>query len=83
MDRKCNGCGGKLTFQLVARLQEYNGQWFKIENLPAMVCEQCGDVYYTPQAHDRVLAIVQSGTSPKRTDLLQVFDAQELGSSTI
>lgn len=77
MDKKCDYCRGTLTAQYVSRLQEYNGQWFKIENLAAMVCEQCGEVYYTPQAHDQVLAIVRSGASPLRTETLQVYDAQE------
>ncbi len=76
-EQKCLSCKGTLKLQQVSRLQEYNGQWFKIENLAAMVCEQCGEVYYTPQAHDQVLAIVRSGASPLRTETLQVFDAQE------
>lgn len=77
METKCDWCRGELQFQRVSRLQEYYGQWYKIENLPAMVCEQCGETYFTPQAHDKVLSIVQSGILPKRTELLQVFDAQE------
>ena len=56
-------------------MQEYEGHWYIIENLPALVCEQCGEIYYTPDAHDRVVELISSGKEPIRTEAVPVLDA--------
>ena len=55
---KCRICGGELEERRVTRVQEYEGRWYLIENLPALVCRQCGETYFTPEAHDRVVALI-------------------------
>ena len=72
---ECLYCKGQLEERTVSRVQEYKGQWYLIENLPALVCTQCGETFYRPEAHDRVLALVQAGTPPLRTETLAVLDA--------
>lgn len=71
----CLVCKGKLERKLISRVQEYQGQWYLIENLPALVCRQCGETYYTAEAHDRVLELVKAGVRPVRTEKLSVLDA--------
>ena len=72
---ECMYCKGDLEERLVARVQEYQGQWYLIENLPALVCGQCGETFYTPQAHDRVVDLITGKFSPVRTEILAVLDA--------
>jgi YgiT-type zinc finger domain-containing protein len=72
---KCLYCHGTLQEERVSRVQEYHGRWFLIENLPALVCSQCGETYYSPQAHDTVLALVRAGHAPIRIESLEVMDA--------
>jgi YgiT-type zinc finger domain-containing protein len=72
---ECRSCKAQLEEQLVSRVQEYKGRWFLIENLPALVCRQCGETYYTPQAHSRVLQLVREGAEPMRIETLAVLDA--------
>jgi HTH-type transcriptional regulator/antitoxin MqsA len=72
---KCLYCKGELEEKHVSRVQEYEGRWYLIENLPALVCRQCGEVYYTPDTHDQVLDLVKTGTRPVRTETLSVLDA--------
>ena len=71
----CLVCKGKLEERRVSRVQEYHGQWYLIENVPALVCRQCGEVYYTPDTHDLVLELVKAGKKPIRTETLSVLDA--------
>ncbi|MBN1311717.1 MAG: YgiT-type zinc finger protein [Anaerolineae bacterium] len=71
----CLVCKSKLKEMRISRVQEYNGQWFLIENLPALVCRQCGEIYYTPETHDLVLELVRAGKQPIRTETLSVLDA--------
>jgi YgiT-type zinc finger domain-containing protein len=75
MDRTCQSCSGELIRRCVTRLQQYGDHWVIIENLPAMVCEQCGERYYNPEAHDQVLALVSGGKRPARDVRVPVYDA--------
>ena len=71
----CRICKGQLEERRVTRLQEYNGQWYIIENLSALVCRQCGETYYTPQDHDRVIDLITGDAEPVRVEQVAVLDA--------
>jgi len=71
----CLFCKGHLTQKNVSRVQEYQGRWYLLENIPALVCQQCGETYYSPEAHDRALALVKAGKPSSRTETLIVLDA--------
>lgn len=66
---------GHLNEHRITRLQQYQGRWFIIENMPAWACSQCGEVYYTPDAHDHVVDLLTSETSPVRFETGAVLDA--------
>ena len=74
---KCDICGGELEERLVTRLQEYAGRWYIIENLPALVCSNCSETYYTPDAHDRVLDLIMGEAEPVRVETVAVMDARK------
>lgn len=38
----CSICQGELEVSRVTRIQQYDGRWYMLENLPALVCDQCG-----------------------------------------
>jgi YgiT-type zinc finger domain-containing protein len=67
-------CHGKLEERRVSRMQEYEGHWFLIENLPALVCADCGETYFTPEAHDQVVALITGKQPPSRMETVAVFD---------
>lgn len=74
-DHTCHYCGGHLEEKQVTRLQKYEGKWFVIENLPALVCSQCGEQFFTPAAHDLVIQVLQNDLKPTRIENIPVFDA--------
>lgn len=74
---ECMYCKGKLQEKLVSRVQEYKGHWYLIENLPALVCDQCGEIFYTPEAHSLVLKLVREGKTPARVEQMSVMDASK------
>jgi YgiT-type zinc finger domain-containing protein len=74
-EQKCLYCQGHLIPQTVTRIQEYQGRWIVIENLPTLVCSQCGEVFYTPQAHDLVVRLITGQDAPVRTETVPVYDA--------
>ena len=77
MNEECLFCKGRLQKQLVTRVQEFEGHWYIIENLPAMVCSQCGETFYTPDAHDRVLDLIAGGIEPIRMEVVAVVDTSK------
>ena len=77
MNNECMYCKGKLEEKRVSRVQEYKGHWFLIENLSALVCDQCGETFYTPEAHNLVLKLVREGSNPVRVEQMNVMDASK------
>lgn len=70
-------CRGHLTLQRVNRLQLYENRWVIIENLPALVCAQCGERYFTPQVHDLVVDLIRGQTPPERREVVDIYDAEK------
>ncbi|MCB0123177.1 MAG: YgiT-type zinc finger protein [Caldilineaceae bacterium] len=75
---RCRCCDGRLELQRVNRLQEYQGSWILLENLPALVCTQCGEQYYTPETHDFVVSLLQRHPQPTRTVTMDIYDVDQL-----
>lgn len=71
----CLYCKGELEAQLVTRVQEYQSKWYVLENLPALVCRQCGEKFYRPEIHDYVIQLITSNEPPTRTEFIVVYDA--------
>jgi HTH-type transcriptional regulator / antitoxin MqsA len=77
MTEKCFYCQGTLEEKKIDRVQQYQSRWVLIENVPALVCKQCGEMYFKPETHDLVLRLVQSTESPTRIEKLDVIDASK------
>lgn len=74
---ECLYCKAQLEERFVTRFQEYQGRWYIIENLPALVCPQCGATFYTPQAHDRVIDLITGDADPVHVESVAVMDASK------
>ena len=68
-------CHGELEERRVTRGQEYEGRWYLIENLSALVCRQCDETYFTPEAHDRVVGLITGEHQLVRIEVVEVLDA--------
>ena len=75
-EQTCMYCNGQLEEKLITRVQNYQGRWFMIENVPALVCQQCGEQFFAPDAHDLVVDIVTGSDEPVRIEELKVFNAE-------
>ncbi|MBC7256025.1 MAG: YgiT-type zinc finger protein [Chloroflexi bacterium] len=76
--QRCLYCQGPLVPRRVTRVQEVAGRWVVIENLPALVCAQCGAQFYTPEVHDWVLALTRGEAKPVRIEQVDVYDATQV-----
>jgi len=75
-EQNCRYCDGQLEEQRVTRFQKYQDQWILIENVPALVCRQCGEQFFTPAAHDLVVDLISGKSKPVRTETVAVYDAE-------
>ena len=74
MTYPCNICKGKLEETLTTYTQWFEGRLIVIENVPASVCTQCGEVYYDPDVVEQVQSIIWSGETPLRVIEAPVYD---------
>lgn len=78
MVKKCPFCGGELREKTVTHLQSYQGKVYILENVPAEVCTQCGEVLLRPEVLEKMQQLVWSGAAPKRTAKVPVYDLAEV-----
>lgn len=72
--KRCPLCGGSLEYKRVTHPQEYEGRVIILENVPAEVCRQCGEVLLRPDILERVQKLVWSAAIPRRTAQVPVYD---------
>lgn len=72
----CPVCHSKMEHQMTTFTQWVEGRLIVIENVPAWVCEQCGETFYDPDIVERIQNIVWSDEAPTRTIETPVYDLQ-------
>jgi YgiT-type zinc finger domain-containing protein len=77
-EQRCLYCQGQLELRRLNRLQPYQGGWVIIENLPTLICTQCGERYYTPQIHDVVVDLLRGRLLSERTATVKIYDAMQI-----
>lgn len=73
---KCVFCGGSLHRENVTFVHDYGDRLLLIENVPAEVCEQCGEKTYSPEITDEIIKFARQQFKPARTVEVPVFDYQ-------
>jgi YgiT-type zinc finger domain-containing protein len=53
---------------------EINGHIVVVENVPARVCVETGEQFFSPETVERLQAIVHGGTKPVRTIQTPVYE---------
>lgn len=75
---KCPVCGGRLEQKRVTHPQHLEGNIIILENVPAEVCRQCGEVLLAPSVVEQLQKVVWSAGAPKRTAVFPVYDLAEI-----
>jgi len=74
----CDICGGTRIRSLLGYSIFFNGKPVIIENVPADVCQQCGEQYFDPATVKMLQKVVWSKRKPKRTIKTPVYDLATL-----
>lgn len=79
MNENCGICHGVLKQTMTTYSQVYNERFVVVENVPAWVCGQCGEMYYDPDVVERLQNVIWSGAAPVRTMETPVYDLSKAG----
>lgn len=60
---QCQVCFGKMEFKRIPYDLWIGKKLFVIKNVPAEVCDQCGETIFTPKTTEKILAAVKFGKS--------------------
>lgn len=60
--------------QNVTYTLEFNGKFFIIENVPARVCQETGESFFSPETVERIQEIIWQNKSPKRVIETPVYE---------
>jgi YgiT-type zinc finger domain-containing protein len=74
MTKVCNVCKSSLQNTLTTYTQWIEDRFVVVENVPAWVCEQCGETYFDPEIVDRIQTLIWSGAEPARVIEADVYD---------
>ena len=55
---RCNFCKGETEERLIRYLRDFRGLVVIVENVPALVCKQCGETLFRPDVTEKLQKIV-------------------------
>ena len=74
---RCPLCKGPLERKVISYTQPFEDRLYVVENVPAAVCQQCGEIVLDPSTAKKIQKLVWS-SQPKGTLELPVFDLAEV-----
>lgn len=74
MTRACPVCRGRMTEMRVRHVQAWREQVVVFENVPAEVCDQCGETLFSGPVVDKLNGLLWSMPPAPRTMEAPVYD---------
>ena len=73
----CSCCGGTLEHKIITHQQAWGTELYEFENVPALVCRQCGEVCLEAEVGQLMDKIIQQHPEPKKYHQVPVFSLGE------
>ncbi|MBI3666618.1 MAG: type II toxin-antitoxin system MqsA family antitoxin [Acidobacteria bacterium] len=70
---KCAECGGTLEERTINHTQQWGEELYRFEDVPALVCAQCGHVWLAAEVSQRIDQIIREHPKPKAYQKVPVF----------
>ena len=71
---RCDLCGGRVEKKFISYNLFYEGHWIIVENVPAKVCQQCGEKLFEPKVVEQLQKIIWNKGQPQKKIKTPVFD---------
>ena len=75
---KCPICGGKLKKEIITHNERWDGQLYTFYNVPALVCEDCGDVSFEGNVVEKIEEIIKSKKAPEKIEEVRVYNLEKI-----
>lgn len=59
--KACSICGANLNHKKITYHQEIAGKIYLVEDVPALVCSVCGEIYLAPDTVDTIQKLIEDG----------------------
>ena len=69
----CSSCGGEVVSRRIRHTYHWDGRLFVFDDVPAGVCAQCGEAYFTAEIVKTMERTVLAKTRPGRTMRVPVY----------
>ena len=69
----CPSCSGRFEERTVTHRQPWGEELYEFENVPALVCTQCGEVWLSADVGQLIEAVIKRHPQPKRYHQVPVF----------
>lgn len=66
---QCSVCHNKTIYKKITYIQWYKGHLVAVENVPAEICQNCGEEYFSPDVADEVQKKIKSDSAPKTIEI--------------
>ena len=76
--KTCPLCGGALVEQRITHPQKYKEEIFILENVPAEVCKQCGEVLLRPEILELLQDMIWNGKFADHVTEVPAYDFAHL-----
>lgn len=75
---RCHVCGSEESHtDSVSEIFKIQGNFYLVENIPAMVCSRCGEEVFSRETTERIRVMLHQETEPIRSIDLGVFSYDE------
>ena len=78
MSEQCAFCQGDLEEKTITYPTEHKGRVLIIENVPALVCKQCGETLLRPEVTEKLQKIVWGEAHQPKTIKVDSYDFAEV-----
>ncbi len=76
--KKCGECGGTVEVRGISHTQPWGNQLYRFEDVPALVCVQCGHTWLSAEISQLMDSIIRNQTKPIRFEKVPVFSLARL-----
>lgn len=71
---QCHVCSSEISHpENVSEVFQIDGKFYLVENIPANVCSQCGEITFSRQTTERIRAMLHSKSQPIKAISMDVY----------
>ncbi len=75
--RVCYFCKGKVVKKKISHVHHWGEKIVLFEDVPAEVCQQCGEIYFAPEVLRAMDEVIASKPHPRKRVSVPVFSLAE------